>query len=222
MELSFLENHEGERPRVGPALVRRLVDETSGLERVLARREEAFGAALERDLFPDGAPLRVLPVDLRVALASKLQTALHVWAAAPTRVAGTTASDELMRPLRAIAAQVGGAESDEETCSYLFPAGIPERVGTTDLLRAFRHAAAREQRSLVRLASLAPVFGANGTLIEHELAGRAVLVVRLWVIALKWYALAAGRAGTSQAHSFQALTEKWKRVEGQMKLCIDA
>ncbi|UJR82258.1 hypothetical protein [Sandaracinus amylolyticus] len=220
MELSFLENHEGERPRVGPALVRRLVDETSGLERVLARREEALGAALERDLFPDGPPARVLPVDVRVALAGKLQTALHVWAASPGGAAG--AGDELMRPLRAIAAQVGSADSDDEMHSYLFPAGVPERVRTTDLLRAFRHAAAREQRSLVRLASLAPVFGAHGTLIEHELAGRAVLVVRLWVIALKWYALAAGRAGTTHARSFHALTEKWKRVEGQMKLCIDA
>lgn len=221
MELSFLEDHEGERPRVGPALVRKLVDETSGLERVLARREESLGAVLERDLFPDGAPERVLPVDVRVALASKLQTALHVWAEAPAgqRPGG---GEELMRPLRAIAAQVGSAESDEEMHSYLFPAGIPDRVSVTDLLRAFRHAAAREQRSLMRLASLAPAFGAHGTLIEHEMAGRAVLVVRLWVVALKWYALAAGRAGQAQARSFQALGEKWKRVEQQMKLCIDA
>lgn len=221
MELSFLTDHDGERPRVGPALVRKLVDETSGLERVLARREESLGAALERDLFPDGAPSRVLPVEVRLALAAKLQTALHVWAQAPAaeRPGG---GEELMRPLRAIAAQVGGAESDEETCSYLFPAGVPERVSAIDLLRAFRHAAAREQRSLVRLASLAPAFGAHGTLIEHELAGRAVLVVRLWVVALKWYALAAGRAGQAQARSFQALTEKWKRVEHQMRLCIDA
>ena len=56
MELSLLENLEGERPRVGPALVRRLIDEVSGLERVLARREEALGAAL--DLVPVPGPIK--------------------------------------------------------------------------------------------------------------------------------------------------------------------
>jgi hypothetical protein len=158
---------------------------------------------------------------VRLALARKLEAALHVWSAAPaaTRPGG---GGDLVRPLRAIAAQVEGVETAEEQHDYLFPAGVPERVGAADLLRAFRHAAAREQRSLVRLVSLTPTLESHGTIIEHEIGGRSVLVVRLWVIALKWYGLAAGRAGVGQARSLHALAEKWKRIEQRVALCLDA
>lgn len=222
MELAILETvSEGERLRVGPSLVRRIVDETAGLERVLARREETLGAALERDLFPDGAPEQVLPVEVRRALARKLETALHAWVASPPaqRAHGV---EDVARPLRAIAESVRAGDEQDEMHDYLFPAGVPDRLAAAELLRSFRDAAAREQRSLVRLVSLVPAFEAWDTLIEHEIAGRAVLVVRLWVISVRWYALAAGRAGAAQARSFQALVEKWTKIEHEMRLVIEA
>ncbi|MDQ3034038.1 MAG: hypothetical protein M3Y87_16605 [Myxococcota bacterium] len=222
MELANLETtHEGERLRVGPTLVRHLVDETTGLERVLARREEALGAALEQDLFPDGAPVQVLPVEVRRALARKLESALHAWVASPPahRAHGV---EDVARPLRAIAESVRAGDEHDEMHDYLFPAGVPDRLGAAELLRSFRHAAAREQRSLVRLVSLVPAFESWDTLIEHEIAGRTVLVVRLWVISVRWYALAAGRMNATHARSFQALVEKWTKVEHQMRLVIEA
>lgn len=238
MELSILETQsEGEAWRVGPTLVRRLAEETGGLERALARREVALGDALARDLFPDGAPSCVMPVDVRRALARKLESALHAWVASPptprAHVGGgagvglgasssVSASDDVARPLRAIAASVGAGEEHEELHEYLFPAGVPAQLDAAGLLRAFRTAAAREQRSLVRLVSLVPAFESWGTLVEHEIAGRAVLVVRLWLVAVRWYALAAGRAGVAQARSFQALVEKWTVIDRQMRQVIDA
>jgi hypothetical protein len=221
MELPILRAHEGERLRIEPALIRLLVDEASGLERVLARREEALGASLERDLFPNGVPTQILPIDIRRALAQKLDSALKAWvASSPADRAGP--SDDIVRPLRAIAESVRAGETHDETHDYLFPSGIPEKLSAAELLSAFRRAAAREQRSLVRLVSLVPAFEAWDTLIEHEIAGRAVLVVRLWVIAVRWYTLAAGRASTSMARSLQALLEKWTKLESQMRLVIEA
>ncbi len=223
MELPIQRAHEGEMLRVGPALIRQLVDEASGLERVLARREEELGESLERDLFPNGAPAQILPVDIRRALAQKLDSALKAWVASPSSSGRSgTLDDDVARPLRAIAESVRAGDAHDETHDYLFPAGIPERLSATELLSAFRKAAAREQRSLVRLVSLVPAFEAWDTLIEHEIAGRAVLVVRLWVIALRWYALAAGRAGTAMARSLQVLLEKWTKLESQMRLVIEA
>lgn len=221
MESSILKAPEEGSLRIGPALVRHLVDEASGLERVLARREEALGASLEQDLFPNGAPAQVLPADIRCALAQKLEAALDAWIT-PARADGPRTLDDVARPLRAIAETVRAEGAHGEAHDYLFPGGIPERLSAAQLLRAFREAAAREQRSLVRLVSLVPAFEAWDTLIEHEIAGRAVLVVRLWVVAVRWYALAAGRAGASMARSLQAILEKWTKLESRMRLVIEA
>jgi hypothetical protein len=204
-----------EPPALGPALVDKLVEEAVGLERVLERRETSFGAALERDLFPSGAPDRVLPCEVRRALSDRIEHAI-------VGLGGPSVAPELAAPLRHIAASVRASESDDAMLDLLFPAGIPARVSAEELLRAFRTAASRELRSLVRLASLGQGEESWDTLVEHEVAGRLVLAMRLWVVCLRWYALAAGRVGSDQARSFGRLLEKWQRLERTSRQCIDA
>jgi len=220
MESAILQTPETDRLRAGPSLVRNLVDEMSGLDRVLARRESSFGTALEEDLFPDGAPGRVLPTDVRHALATRLERALRTWMESPAGSRG--AMDDVVKPLRAIAEGVRTGDAEDELLTYLFPAGVPSAVSTVDLLRAFRHAASREQRALVRLVSLVPAFEGWDTLIEHEIAGRLVLVTKLWVVAVRWFALGAARVDAAHVRSFQQLLEKWTKIEAKTRELIDA
>lgn len=221
MQISMLQIQEGERLRAGAALVRHIIEEMSGLERVLARRETSFGAAIERDLFPDGVPPRVLPSDLRHALAARLDGALRTWTQSPPDARDDPWAD-VLAPLRAIAASVRAGEDDDDLHDLLFPGGIPAQVSATHLLRAFRVAASREQRLLSRVISLVPAFEQWEALIEHEIAGRLVLVTRLWVVAVRWYALAAGRAGESHARAFEELLTKWQQIERTTRQLIDA
>ncbi len=222
MEIEILQkSRQGDRPHLLPILVRQLLDEMSGLDRVLTRRELEYGQAIEKHLFPSGAPPRVMPADVRHALASRLEGALRMWIAAPVSERSGDV-DALVKPLRAIAENVRGGEADDAMNDYLFPTGVPPRVTSTELLRAFRTAASREKSALVRVVSLIPPFESWETVVEHEIAGRMVLVTKLWVVALRWYALAAARVDAPQAASFGALLEKWQQIELATRQMIDA
>lgn len=219
MEIAILTSAEGQPLRAGPGLVRRLIEEMSGLDRVLERRECAYGAALETDLFPGGAPARVLPSEVRQAVANRLETSLRRWVESPA--AGRGSLSEIAAPLHAIADGMRGGDEDQ-LIDYLFPSGVPASVSTVELLRAFRFAASREQRSLVRLVSIVPAFEGWDSVIEHEIAGRLVLVTKLWVVALRWFALAAARIGAAQVRSFEHLVQKWLAIESRTRLLLDA
>jgi hypothetical protein len=223
VEIAVRTPYESEQLRIGPALVSKVVSEAAALDEALAAREATLGVALERDLFGETPPARVLPSDVRAALAERLERALRVWSESPIVArAPAETTEQLSEPLRRIASSVRAAGPSEEVLAHLFPDGTPERSSTADLLRAFRLAAARETRALVRLVALVPSFERWEPVIEHEIAGRVSVVVKLWVIALRWFALAASRGSAPQATSFQQLLTKWQCVERGTRQLFDA